>query len=987
MNNATPRKLRGSLGDSWGDAEYESDGGASIHSASDFGSETDSECENAEHEEAVCEDKDVATPLPSRVTRASSRTPQGTPAKTPVNRAISRHSQSTRSNLKSQARTTPASESLEPSFIMPSMSEYGDNRFNGSPLRQSQMRVRHPSRRFSGNQNGSVNSTPNRGSRNPSAQVPHSPPPQNHNYQDPWLYLSFIRDHVVLPVLQYIVSVFAMAFEMGKPLVAMGFVVLCLFIILSQTSGIVSATVHATLSSLCKIPGSSFVLPFCASPKHMDRNPAFDDLMNIQSTFEDVLEASINSFSLPQAMKRSEASIRDLKTQVKHSKLPSRAELEVEFQFFVDTAREASRDLTKYNSKIGYTMDKVISTNRWTMTILSGLMEKEASSGSFSRLLTNINPLGVFMAPPATIEQLVFDQYVNHVSTIKDDIGTLILTAEGLLYLLQNLEDRLDLIADLAVRDGMEISKDKEQLLSQLWSKLGGNAPQKRYFNEQLAVLREVTKYRKVAWMHVSATLLKLQEIQAGLENLREGVAAPELVGMTKETPMSYYLEVIGNSLNRLRDVRVTKLCLRLGAKMGICQLSTLSQPGVSSLGLVPGSFDFGKGLDMLGVIFLGYFGGFPGEGLDYVTITTQETIFRLRKRQGVFGLSSVMPTMLDGMVLLNKAFPPLQLDLGSKMSGCKATSSFLVRQCTRLPMVPKKVADRLSRINVNCLVPIQVFAESHGKASLNLLRNSGIGLKFISPPRRVFFLRDRLQRSGRAKCWKSRERGFSSNNAFYTCKAQIADPVYASTMFPTSYTGLASGLPHCSQVVVACKNLGLVVAEFVTYFGGLEEVAKATSKQSDFVDCSYNFYPALSTRIYNISEFEPFKKRANFVGSCCIEIVRVFLPHEQIRIRLLGIQMHVVADLLMAGPILHRMLVESLVHGWVDKKIQDLAGESTSHDVGLHFDMISSEPPQAPKTRPYTFAQSTSLILVERSKHPLILVDRDGLRALQLVW
>ncbi|KAF2177641.1 hypothetical protein K469DRAFT_719561 [Zopfia rhizophila CBS 207.26] len=558
MSNARSRKLRGSLGDSWGDADYESDEGASIHSASDFRSDSGSETEILDNQDIAdkSENKDVPTPLPTRMTRASSQTPQGTPVKTPVNRVVSRHSQSPRTTPKTISR----SGSLEPSFIMPSMSGSIDGFYNGSPLQNSQMRMRKSRRSSNQSQNFSNDSSPRFSGRRISAQsIMSSDEPEP--AQDPWVYLGLLCNNVLFPLLLYLVGVVKYALETMKPLFGILLIVLLAMFALSKGTNLIQTSIQTSirtaLSPLCIVPGSSYIFPSCATPSPTKpQDPSFEDLMNVQSAFEDVLQSSMDGFSLPTDMKRSEASIRDLNTLVRYSKLPSKSELEVEFQIFIESARQAALDLTKYNSRIGHTIDKVISTNRWTITMLNGMIEKAASTGALGRFVSSLNPINSFTAPEKTLQEKVFDQYIKHVSANSEDIGALIQQADSLLRLLNNLEERLDIIAQIAARDGLIVSGNHDELLSQLWTKLGGNARDRKKLEEQLSLLKQVGMYRKVAWSHVTATLLKLQSIAAGLENLRDRVAAPEVVGWREDVPLAYHVEVIERGVDRLREVR-----------------------------------------------------------------------------------------------------------------------------------------------------------------------------------------------------------------------------------------------------------------------------------------------------------------------------------------------------------------------------------------------------------------------------------------------
>jgi hypothetical protein len=93
---------------------------------------------------------------------------------------------------------------------------------------------------------------------------------------------------------------------------------------------LVTNTVYASLSPVCRIPGASFLnLPFCPVHRVDTTNGPpppveFDQLMTVQAQFEEVLEESAGSVSLPMDMKRGEASIRDLRQLVRYSQLHSK---------------------------------------------------------------------------------------------------------------------------------------------------------------------------------------------------------------------------------------------------------------------------------------------------------------------------------------------------------------------------------------------------------------------------------------------------------------------------------------------------------------------------------------------------------------------------------------------------------------------------------------------------------------------------------------
>jgi hypothetical protein len=93
---------------------------------------------------------------------------------------------------------------------------------------------------------------------------------------------------------------------------------------------LITTSIYSSLSPLCRLPGSSLLhLPFCAENPHVRTDGSkplveFDKIVTVQSNFEDVLEASAGTAALPLDMKRSEASIRDLRQLVRYSNLQSR---------------------------------------------------------------------------------------------------------------------------------------------------------------------------------------------------------------------------------------------------------------------------------------------------------------------------------------------------------------------------------------------------------------------------------------------------------------------------------------------------------------------------------------------------------------------------------------------------------------------------------------------------------------------------------------
>lgn len=369
---------------------------------------------------------------------------------------------------------------------------------------------------------------------------------------------SAIWERILQPLLAYFLDVVAIALRNMKPLLGYALLAYVLGGAIMFGVGFLTNSINNALTPICRVPGVSWLnFPFCPTKTTTAeiQGPAeFDKLVQAQSQFEDVLASTQVGANLPMDMKRSEASIRDLKHVVQYSSLPSRNELVFEFTGFVDTARQASQDLSRFNSRIGRAVDHILSTNRWTLSVIDGVSATDAGRGAISRWVgDNLNIFAPFQ-PVSLSRDVLLDQYLRHTGAVEEQILALISEAQALLNILDNLDGRLDLIASIAMRDGIKTQDNKEELFAYLWTKLGGNRSSMAKLNQQLHLLKEVGAYRRLAWAHVTTTIVKLQAIRDNLEDLRERVAMPETVG--DKVPLEVHIDSINLGIERLEQQR-----------------------------------------------------------------------------------------------------------------------------------------------------------------------------------------------------------------------------------------------------------------------------------------------------------------------------------------------------------------------------------------------------------------------------------------------
>ncbi|KAI8963650.1 hypothetical protein F5Y11DRAFT_318829 [Daldinia sp. FL1419] len=318
-------------------------------------------------------------------------------------------------------------------------------------------------------------------------------------------------------------------------------------------------SISAPLAPFCWVPGASTVLPFCpTNSRSATRDGSsiveFDELMNVQAQFEQVLEETAQGVSLPMDMKRSEASIRDLRTMVKFSQLPSRAELVYEFDNYVEIARKSANDLQMFNTHVGSAVDSIISINRWTSRFIDSIaMERELHNNVMSRFTDWVfSPFQISVFN----ERALLEKYMEHTALVSDKIADLIVEAQAILGLLNEADSTLDVINEHVVRTNNVVKEKQNEVFWNIWTLVGANTRRLHNLREQLGLLHQVSAQRQTAARRLNLLVHDLHDIQTKLGDLRDRVAAPELLIDSTNIPLSVHIETINAGVERLESAR-----------------------------------------------------------------------------------------------------------------------------------------------------------------------------------------------------------------------------------------------------------------------------------------------------------------------------------------------------------------------------------------------------------------------------------------------
>ena len=158
-------------------------------------------------------------------------------------------------------------------------------------------------------------------------------------------------------------------------------------------------------------------------------------------------------------------------------------------------------------------------------------------------------------SPRKSVSEVVVETFAEAMNILSTDMERLIIEAEANIVALDALEERLSTLHGIILREDLALSSEKNDVLAELWTKLGFNRNELRNFDQSLMLLKDLKMYRLQVIARVVATLQTLQAMSADMEDLRERVARPALAG--SKIPVHVHMKSIRLGLERLREERV----------------------------------------------------------------------------------------------------------------------------------------------------------------------------------------------------------------------------------------------------------------------------------------------------------------------------------------------------------------------------------------------------------------------------------------------
>lgn len=161
---------------------------------------------------------------------------------------------------------------------------------------------------------------------------------------------------------------------------------------------------------------------------------------------------------------------------------------------------------------------------------------------------------GASAAPesPATLARI----FGSSTSILANEVTNILVEAAKTVTALDILENHLVRIHAVSVDDDILMATAIDNVLSELWTKLGGNGQRLRDLERRARVLKNLDEYRRRAVSHVALTMQTLVGIEEELNQLTRKLRHDE-ANEDFSLPLEVHIASIDGGVRRLREERM----------------------------------------------------------------------------------------------------------------------------------------------------------------------------------------------------------------------------------------------------------------------------------------------------------------------------------------------------------------------------------------------------------------------------------------------
>ncbi|KAI0055844.1 hypothetical protein BV25DRAFT_1921467 [Artomyces pyxidatus] len=209
-------------------------------------------------------------------------------------------------------------------------------------------------------------------------------------------------------------------------------------------------------------------------------------------------------------------SVQDLIITIQSGSIHSQEALVDQLTAFSKEAKLVSRGLQRFIIRVHGAADRILSANEHTLNLV------EASRKSSSLALWLCTATGDKLAI-SSCHQLrhAKEAFRAGIQTFETSTRTLLHLAAELDAGFNRLDDRLDIIRDIVARAANLHMAEKDELLSDIWTRLGGHRKAVAELRTRAKTLNYAILYHRVAHRYVEGAHKELVAMDAQLEDLR----------------------------------------------------------------------------------------------------------------------------------------------------------------------------------------------------------------------------------------------------------------------------------------------------------------------------------------------------------------------------------------------------------------------------------------------------------------------------------
>ncbi|OSD03006.1 hypothetical protein PYCCODRAFT_1467314 [Trametes coccinea BRFM310] len=292
---------------------------------------------------------------------------------------------------------------------------------------------------------------------------------------------------------------------------------------------------RSCLSSVCDLPLVSHS-PLCTSdiqvPPSTVAHIDYPALAHVQNALlDELVDHSGSGIELALNIKHAELAVRDLAGVVRASNMSVKDALVDSLGRFVVDAQVTGQYLQRLSAKALGTIDSISAFNLYAFQIIRASVEK----GNHQ---TNV---------------ILARTFQTSMDTLASQIARVLVAATEAAARLQQLEETLSLVHELCARESLLQHVALDEVLSSIWTLLGGNRNRLRDLKYRAVSLQEVQRFRTMAVAYVAATTQALRAADAELAELRDRLMDASTT--TEDIPIEVHLASIERTLARVKGV------------------------------------------------------------------------------------------------------------------------------------------------------------------------------------------------------------------------------------------------------------------------------------------------------------------------------------------------------------------------------------------------------------------------------------------------